>query len=59
MEGDCCKTCKYYKHTVFSVFSCRCDTNIVTAFCRRYPNIVFKKDDDWCGEYQLKEQIKV
>jgi hypothetical protein len=50
MEENC-KTCKYYKYTVFLGTS--------TGFCRRYPNITFKKDDDWCGEYQLKEQIGV
>jgi hypothetical protein len=42
-----CKTCKYWDTWVDPVFEKR--------YCLRYPTIVLKSADNWCGEYAPQE----
>lgn len=41
-----CSTCKYWPIT---------EENQLVASCHRFPQEIFKKGDEWCGEWKLRQ----
>lgn len=50
MVEECCKGCRYHKDMKTIWVSAN------EVLCRRYPEGRFKRDADWCGEWQAGEQ---
>ena len=42
MKERCCKNCTYSKDPI----------GIPSHWCRRYPKVIMKDEDDYCGEYE-------
>lgn len=49
MEQESCETCK------FIIIDPRVNSAIGICGCRRYPKIISKKIESWCGEYKFKD----
>ena len=54
MEEEKCKECKYYYHQENHFF-----VRDNEGLCRRYPEGLYKKDVEWCGEYRQKVQVMI
>ena len=42
-----CKECKYFSNE-----------GVHLGVCKRYPNVVNKHYNDWCGEYDIREVVE-
>lgn len=46
--GSCCGSCRYWQHTSRNTSV----SQKVQAECKRFPMVVLKMGNDWCGEYK-------